>query len=82
MSHSGECLWKRQVISDKLKREVTLDEVHILCDFLGFSDPADTVAWIENASAEEIERVLEEAKKRRRRRRLLSEGYEYSYATA
>lgn len=80
MSHSSFCLWKRQYLSQKLKREVTLEEVHQLCDELGFTDHQATIEWIVRASPEEIEAVLA---RRKRRKRLLygseAEAYEYAY---
>ncbi|MEM4342516.1 MAG: hypothetical protein QXF97_08235 [Candidatus Caldarchaeum sp.] len=67
MSHSDFCLWKKKHLSEKLRREVTLEEVHMLCEFLSFTSPLETMAWIERSSPEEIEEKLRQARKRRRR---------------
>lgn len=76
MSHSPLCLWKRQLLEHKLKRMVTLDDVHELCEALGFGDPLLTAAWIEKATPEEIEEKL------RRKKRKKQSGYEYEYVYA
>ncbi|MEM4183914.1 MAG: hypothetical protein QXG52_08845 [Candidatus Caldarchaeum sp.] len=67
MSHSALCLWKKKYLYEKLRREVTLEEVHMLCEFLSFSSPLETMAWIERSPPEEIEEKLRQARKRRRR---------------
>lgn len=77
MSHSWHCLWKQKFLSEKLKRQVTLTEVHMICDELGFTDPQDTIDFLERASAEEIEAILARAK---RKRRYMSEAEAYRYA--
>ena len=84
MSHSPLCLWKRDVLKHKLRREITLEEVHLLCDELGFIDPNETAAWIIRASPDEIEDVLRRVKRRKNRRRGEAYSYEYEavYATA
>jgi len=80
MPHGNHCLWKKHYLSAKLKRAVTFAEVHVLCDYLGFTDPNDTIAWIEKASAEEIEAKLREAKKKKKKK-VQDEEYVYVYAS-
>lgn len=59
---------------------MTLEEVHMLCNELGFSSPDETLAFIEKASPEEIEAVIERRKKKMRK--WLTEGsYVYVYAS-
>ncbi|MEM4458344.1 MAG: hypothetical protein QXN23_05960 [Candidatus Caldarchaeum sp.] len=59
-----------------------MDEVHILCDYLGFTDPEDTLRWIEAATDHDIETALSEAKKRRKKRRQDAAAYEPAYVYA
>jgi hypothetical protein len=89
MSHSPLCLWKQQRISEKLKRQITADLVHTLCNYLmeehGLTTSEQVAAWIDKASPEELEeaiRLAEERRKRRRKRLLYgseAEAYEYAY---
>lgn len=82
MSHSPLCLWKKQILSRKLKRAVSLDEVHGVCNELGFINPEEVAEWLEKASREEIEAVLEEWRRKRKRKKgggVDVEVYELAY---
>ena len=80
MSH-WLCYRKQQLLSERLKRHVTLEEVHMLCEELGFVNPEDTLEYIQTAPVWEIENVLARAKKKRRKRNEREKEYEYAYVT-
>jgi hypothetical protein len=86
MSHSPLCLYKRQVLSQKLRRSISLEIVHEICDILierGLASNADEVkAFIENADVNTLEELYHLAEERRKKKRRLLEDrvrYEYAY---
>lgn len=89
MSHSPLCLWKKKVISSKLRRDIEIGIVHILCDYLletyGLPDSDAVAKWIEAATPEELEEAIRMALERsRKRKKMLATGeseakYAYSY---
>jgi hypothetical protein len=75
------CYRKQQRLSERLKRKITMEEVHTLCDELGFTDPEDTMRFIETAPIWEIEGLISKAKKKKKKKVGEAEHeYEYIYA--
>jgi hypothetical protein len=71
---------KQKKLEEKLKRRITLDEVHLLCEELGFQNPEDTMRYIEYASAASLEALMEKAKKKKKKKKVGEvEEYEYEY---
>ena len=79
MPHNWICHMKQKKLEERLKRRVTLEEVHLLCEELGFTDPSMTLAYIETAPKWDLENLIDRAKRKKRKKR----GeviYEYDYA--
>jgi hypothetical protein len=87
VSHSPLCLYKKQVLSSRLRKSITVEIVHEICEILienGIAvDTEDVVRWCEGApiaEVEEIYRLAEERRKKKRRRwEEQSRRYVYSY---
>ncbi|MEM2003163.1 MAG: hypothetical protein QXQ37_00735 [Nitrososphaerota archaeon] len=76
MSHSPMCLWKKKRLSEKLRRQVSIEDVHFICNYFGFTSSEEAINWIENTPPDEIERILQKRKKRKNR----ETEYEYAYS--
>jgi len=87
MSHSPLCLYKRRVLSSRLKKSITAEIVHEICEILienGIAVSAeDVVRWCEGAPVAEVEEVYRLAEERRKKKRRMWEDqksrYVYSY---
>jgi DNA polymerase elongation subunit (family B) len=77
MSHSPLCLYKRRVLSDRLKRTITAAIVHEICEILienGMASSAEEVVrWCETAPISEVEAIYKLAEERRKKKRRMWE---------
>jgi hypothetical protein len=86
MSHSPLCLYKKRVLSSRLRRTITAAIVHEICEILvenGIASNAEEVVkWCETAPISEVEEVYKLAEERRKKkRRIWEESYgEYVYS--
>jgi hypothetical protein len=71
---------KQKRLEEKLKRRITLDEVHLLCEELGFQNPEDTMRYIEYTPSAVIEDIIAKAKRKKKKKGVSeAEAFEYEY---
>jgi hypothetical protein len=59
-----------------------LEDVHDLCNELGFTNPEDTMRFIETASKEELEALIEKVRRKRKKKKGEVGAVEYDYVYA